>query len=311
MADSILEHRAPMWLVRTLLVLLFVIWSNAFTAIKHCREVLSPMQLVLARFLPVLLMGSVWILSVPRLRREAAATMREAPIKVAGMGLFGVTGYNFFIYLGQSEIKPGAAALVTTLAPLFTLLFAVLFLREKVPWKRTAGIIIAFIGLFIVLRWGRVGMGRITGIANADVKFMLIASLAPLSWSLYTIIGKDLIGNRSPVVVTCLPILIGTLPLLPFIDSAFLDAIASMRLSHWAAVAYLSLMSTVLGFFIWNFSLKRMPAVTVASFIYLNPPFAAFFGWLLYGEEVTAYFLAGSAVVLAGLWMAQNRRREV
>ena len=298
-----------MWLVRSLLVLLFVIWSNAFTAIRHCREIMSPMQLVLARFLPVLLIGSAWILSVPALRKEAISTMRSAPSRIAGMGLFGVTGYNFFIYLGQSEIKPGAAALVTTLAPLFTLLFALGFLREKVPPRRAAGIFIAFVGLFVVLRWGRVGMGRMTGIENADVKYMLIASLAPLSWSLYTIIGKDLIGTRSPAVVTCLPILVGTLPLLPFIDSSFFEMVASMRMSHWAAVAYLSLMSTVVGFFIWNFALKHMSATSVASFIYLNPPFAALFGWLLYGEEVTLWFLAGSAVVLAGLWLAQERRK--
>jgi len=286
---------------------LFVIWSIAFTAIKHLREIFGPMELVLARFLPVLVLGVICLMSRRPIRKETFDTIREAPLKLIGMGLFGVTGYNYFIYLGQSEIKPGAAALVTTLAPLFTLILAILFLKEKVVARRIAGMLIAFAGLFIVLRWGKVGMGRITGMENADVKYMLLATLAPLSWSFYTIIGKGLLSKRSPAVVTCLPVVIGTLPLLFLATPEFFAKASLMEPSHWFALGYLSFVSTLLGFFIWNLALRHMPASSVASFIYLNPPFAAFFGWLLFGEEVTLWFLAGSAVVIAGLYIAQRK----
>jgi drug/metabolite transporter (DMT)-like permease len=286
---------------------LFVIWSIAFTAIKHLREIFGPMELVLARFLPVLVLGVICLMSRRPIRKETFDTIREAPLKLIGMGLFGVTGYNYFIYLGQSEIKPGAAALVTTLAPLFTLILAILFLKEKVVARRIAGMLIAFAGLLIVLRWGKVGMGRITGMENADVKYMLLATLAPLSWSFYTIIGKGLLSKRSPAVVTCLPVVIGTLPLLFLATPDFFAKTALMEPSHWFALGYLSLASTLLGFFIWNLALRHMPASSVASFIYLNPPFAAFFGWLLFGEEVTLWFLAGSTVVIAGLYIAQRK----
>ena len=51
LSDSV-KKPSSLLFVRALLVLLFVIWSNAFTAIKHLREILSPGELVLARFLP-------------------------------------------------------------------------------------------------------------------------------------------------------------------------------------------------------------------------------------------------------------------
>jgi drug/metabolite transporter (DMT)-like permease len=286
---------------------LFVIWSNAFTAIKHLREIFEPMELVLARFLPVFIVGGACLMSRSRLRKETFETLRMSPLKLAGMGLTGVTGYNYFLYLAQSEIKPGAAALVTTLSPLFTLVLAILFLREKVVARRIAGMLIAFAGLIIVLRWGRIGMGLVTGVKNADMKYMLIATLAPLSWSFYTILGKDLLESRSPWVVTCLPVVIGTLPLLFLATPGFFGRMFSMDPSHWFALAYLSFASTLLGFFIWNLALRHLPASSVASFIYLNPPFAALFGWLLFDEEVTLWFLAGSAVVLTGLWLSQKR----
>ncbi|MFA4948441.1 MAG: DMT family transporter, partial [Candidatus Krumholzibacteriia bacterium] len=150
-------------MMKLLLVLLFVIWSNAFTAIKYLREVMNPMELVLARFLPAAVFCLVYLLAVPRLRKESTMILRKAPAGLVAMGLTGVAGYNFFLYIGQSEIKPGAAALLTTLSPLFTLLGAIIFLKERVPFRRTLGILIAFAGLYVVVVWGKVGLGRITG----------------------------------------------------------------------------------------------------------------------------------------------------
>lgn len=291
--------------VRVLLVVLFVIWSNSFTAIKHLRQIFSPADLVLARFLPVSIFCLLYLLLDGKRRRESIALLRHSWARLIALGIFGGVGYNFFLYLGQSEIKPGAAALLTTLAPLFTLLLAIPLLKEKVPARRIAGVIIAFIGLYIVVGWGSVGLGSVAGISHAEVKYALILALAPLSWSIYTIIGKDLVKHHSPVTVTYLALIIGTVPMLVRADADFFRTVASMDHSYWIALAYLSILCTIIGFYIWVLGLKHLPATSVASFVYLNPPFAAFFGWLLFNEKITSMFLLGSAVVLAGLYLAQ------
>jgi drug/metabolite transporter (DMT)-like permease len=305
------DKKPSPFVAKMLLVLLFVIWSNSFTAIKHLREIFAPMELVLARFLPVSLFCLVYLLLSKNRRRESLAILRSAWLKLFGLGLFGVVGYNYFLYVGQSEIKPGAAALLTTLAPIFTLLLAVPLLKERVPIRRTLGILIAFAGLYIVVVWGRVGLGRVTGISHADIRFALITALAPLSWSIYTIIGKDLVKSYSPVTVTYLSLVIGTLPLLSASGTHFVTTLSSMGWTYWIALVYLALFCTIIGFWIWITGLKVLPATSVASFIYLNPPLAALFGWMFFGEEITAMFLVGSAVVLAGLYMAQRPEREM
>jgi len=300
------EEKGSTRLMKLLLVLLFLIWSNAFTAIKHLRELFSPMELVLLRFLPVSIYCSIFLLSSIKNRREVGEILKDSPLKVILMGLTGVAGYNVFLYLGQSEIKPGAAALLTTLSPIFTLILAILLINEKVPWKRTAGILIAFAGLYYVVGWGQVGLGRITGISHPEVKYALITALAPLSWSFYTIIGKSILKKRSPITVTYLTIILGTIPFLAFLSNGFLHKLQLMHLSHWIAIAHLSIMCTIVGFWIWFSALNRLPATTVSSFVYLNPPFAMFFGWMFFKEEVTVHFLLGSAVVLLGLYLAQS-----
>jgi drug/metabolite transporter (DMT)-like permease len=294
--------------MRLALVLLFVIWSNAFTAIKYLREVMTPMQLVLARFLPAAVFCLVYLLAVPRLRKESAWILRKAPVRLVAMGLTGVAGYNFFLYVGQSEIKPGAAALLTTLAPLFTLLGAVIFLRERVPFRRTLGILIAFVGLYIVVRWGKVGLGRVIGISHAELRYVLITALAPLCWAIYTIIGKNLLAKTSAITVTYLTIVIGTLPFLSAAGKPFFAALASFSPTHWIALAHLTVLCTLVGFWIWFAALKSMPSTSVASFVYLNPPFAALFGSLFFHEAITGFFVFGAAVVLFGLYLAQSNQ---
>lgn len=296
---------APM---RALLVLLFVIWSNSFTAIAHLLEALSPMQLVLARFLPVALFCLVWLLVSPARRRETRTILREAPWRVAAMGLTGVAGYNIFLYMGQRGVKPGAASLFTTLAPLFVLGLATLFLRERVPLRRVVGIVVAFAGLFVVVRWGRVGVGRLTGVSHEEIRYVLITALAPLCWAIYTIVGKNLIGRSSAVVVTYATLVVGAIPFLAFAGPGFFRAVAGFSWTHWVALAYLSILCTIVGFLIWVAALTRLPATEVAAYVYLNPPFAALFGHFLFGEEITGLFVAGGAVVLLGLWLAQGNR---
>lgn len=300
--------RIPPNAMRALLVLLFVIWSNSFTAIKHLLGTLDPMQLVLARFLPVSIFCLLFLALSPARRRETASILRSAPLRVVAMGITGVAGYNFFLYTGQGGVKPGAASLLTTLSPLFILALAVLSLKERVPARRAVGIVVAFAGLFVVVRWGSVGLAGTAAVAGNELRHVLITALAPLSWSVYTIVGKDLLRRASPVVVTYLTLVIGTVPFLASADGEFFRAVADFSWTQWAALAHLSVLCTIAGFLIWVAALSRLPATEVASYIYLNPPLAAIFGRFIFGEEVTGLFVLGSAVVIAGLWLARGGR---
>ncbi len=307
MSDNSSKGAMPLPFVRFLLVLLFVFWSIAFTAILHLRELFTPQRLILVRFFPVCIIFITYLTINKRRRIESLEILKKFPVRIISMGGFGIAGYHLFLYLGQSEIKPGAAALITTLSPIFTLILSVLLLKVRVPFKRITGIIIAFTGMYCIIQWGRIGLGNITDISNAELRYALILGLAPICWSLYTIIGKTLTKHYSPVTISSLSIIIGTIPFIFFADSNFFQSIARMNSTHWLALAHLSILCTMAGYWIWNIALKYLPATSVASFIYLNPPLAALFGWLFFDEEITIFFIAGSAVILLGLYLTQKR----
>ncbi len=295
----------PPYVYKLLLVLLFMIWSNAFTAIKYLREIFTPMELVCARFLPAMLFCLVYLVSSKHTRTECIEVLRRAWLRLVGMGLTGVAGYNIFLYLGQSEVKPGAAALITTLSPLFTLILAIIFLRERVPRTRALGIVIAFAGLYIVVRWGKIGIGNVS-VSNAEIRYALVTALAPLCWTIYTLLGKTLVERHSPIVVTYISIILGTAPFLTSVDGGFVRTLFDMEGRYWIALIHLTVLCTIVGFWLWNKALQNLPATSVASFIYLNPPFAALSGRFLFNEEITTMFIGGGAVVLIGLYLAQR-----
>jgi drug/metabolite transporter (DMT)-like permease len=298
-------HRDSNASMKLLLVALFVVWSISFTAIKYLRADFSPGELVLARYLPAAIFGAVYLAAAPSRRRECAEIFRSAKIRIVAMGLTGITGYNYFLYVGQSEIRPGAAALLTTLSPLFTLILAVIFLHERVPLRRILGIFIALAGLYVVVHWGSVGLGR-SALAHSDIHYVLITALAPLCWATYTILGKNLLERNSPMTVMLVSVIVGAIPMLAAARGPFFDRVAALSPGHWLALGYLTVLCTVAGFWAWFAALRRMSATSVASFVYLNPVLAAVFGSLFFGERVARLFVVGGAVMLLGLYLAQG-----
>jgi drug/metabolite transporter (DMT)-like permease len=77
----------------------------------------------------------------------------------------------------------------------------------------------------------------------------------------------------------------------------------------WAWLAFLALLSTALGYAMWNQALKLRSASAVSAYVYFNPVVATVVGVLFFHETLTPLFLLGSALVLGGVILV-NRARQ-
>src|SRR5262249_39829558 len=68
-----------------------------------------------------------------------------------------------------------------------------------------------------------------------------------------------------------------------------------------SAVAYLVVGGSLIGYTAYIYILGHAPTAKVSTYAYVNPVVAVFLGWLVLGEKVDAYILAGSAVVIASV----------
>jgi drug/metabolite transporter (DMT)-like permease len=84
------------------------------------------------------------------------------------------------------------------------------------------------------------------------------------------------------------------------------------------AIAYLVVFGSWVGFTAYIWLLKHVPTSKVSTYAYVNPVVAVFLGWLILGERIDAYVIAGSAVIViavalvttAGVKRAGNQALE-
>ncbi len=181
-------------------------------------------------------------------------------------------------------------------------LFAALIFGERPGWREGIGIAIAFVGVALIA-----GQVRLEGEGRAV--FLLIAGAA--TWALGQVNLRGLRGMSGLSVTAWLAILAA--PQL-FIVSALFEtgqwqAAATAGPMTWAAVFYLGLAMSCLGYLIWNSLILRHEVGSVAPFVLMLPLFSVVGGIVFLGERPDWGQLVGGLIVLAGVALITLRPR--
>ena len=276
-----------------------VAWGNAFVSIKYllATERMSAIGLTAMRYVPAALV-SLAILFLHYGRERVLDCWQREWRGIMLYGITGVLGYNLALNYGETRIAAGTASLIVGLSPILTLAAAGLALGERITPRKAGGVALAFAGLFAVVRWGAgeaIDFGYLLGIA--------ITFGAPLSWALYNIIGKPVLRRADPTIVTLSAIAWASLPLAPFLPIGQLPRIGA---TGWAALAFLSLVCTLYGFLVWSWALQRTEAARLGAVVYLIPMVAIVSEMMVLGRAPNAGLLAGGAVLIAGVVLAET-----
>jgi len=276
------------------LVATSMLWGGAFVAIKQALLYLSPLQLLVMRFLPASLAFA--ILLGWRHRSALGSMLRRDWLSLSAMGLFGVVVYHTALNTGEQLISAGTASLLMALNPAFIFLLSVFLRQERVTWTRALGLLLAFAGLVVVVGFG--GDGKIQ---LGMVRGVLITLIAPLAWSVYTLISRPLAARHPPLAVTGLGTMLGTLPILVTVNGSLAERLSTMPLDGWLSIAYVALAATVGGVSMWVMALERLEASRVGAFIYLVPLWAALLSRWLLAEPLTWSLGLGAALIILGV----------
>lgn len=271
-------------------LLVVVIWGFNFVVIKWGVSDVPPLLLGGLRFMLAALVG-VLLVRRPRL------PWRWLTLYAMTVGVGQFACLFCAIKLGMPA---GLASVVLQSQAFFTLVFARLMLNEH--WQRAQffGLLLAASGLALIA----VAKG-----GNMTAVGFILTILAALSWAASNVVVR-LMGQAGykiePLGLVAWSSLI---PPLPFIALSLwleggardLQALAQFSWSSFAAVAYLALAATMLGYGLWSRLLARYPANTVAPFSLLAPLVALLASSVLLGEHLTRMQALGSVLLLAGL----------
>jgi drug/metabolite transporter (DMT)-like permease len=284
---------------------LFVIWSNSFVAIEYLLAGPAPafdwLGLTVARFLPA--SAACGLYCLVRRRSESAGIVRAHWPRLLACGALGVPLYNFALVLGQQLGVPApVASLTTTLAPLFIMVLAAVFLGERPTVRLVTGLAVAVGGMLVIA--GARAEGAVVEYSWA----VAITALAPLSWAVYSVLSKPLAGRVSPVLWSYLAISFGGLMILPLLPGRVWSQWVALDARGWVALEYLTFPCTVVGFALWTWLLRHLPAGAVGLTVFLNPPLTTLSKWTLSQVAPAAFQFSigprewiGGTLVLAGL----------
>ncbi len=274
-----------------------VISAGTYLAAKRALGELSPWELALARFSLAGLFYAALVV------RQRPAIPRRDLLGLALLGLVAIPVNQGFFLWGMARTTPGHAALLYALTPIFVFLLARWRLGEPVTPRKVAGIATAFAGVVVVLTGrGALGAGGAEGLLGD-----LMILLAVVAWAVFAVGGKVYAERHGVLAMTGVAITFGSLAYLP-VGLAASDAAAFARLSPagWASVAYLVALTSIAAYLLYYWAMRRAEASRVAVYSNLQPVFTALLAWALHGEPITAPFLLGGAMVLAGVVLTER-----
>jgi len=296
------------WTLHASLILLILFWGLAFVAIKQALVYMSWITLTFLRFViaDVLFVGH--LVGTRQVRHPPAR--QDLPMLVL-LAFFGFTGYHLFLNLGETDpnVSAGTAALIIASAPAFIAIFAIPLLKERIGRWQSAGIALAFAGLAVMIFFVR-PESQFTFRASEGA----LTVVPPAIFSaLYAVLGKSYLRRYPPFTFVAWTLLIGTVLLVPLLvvtGRSVLADLQTMGLAGWIPVLYLGIFPTFIGYGIWFRALERIPAASAGAYIYASTLVAVFGGIVILRESLTVGAIAGGAMVIAGVVLAQQLRKR-
>jgi drug/metabolite transporter (DMT)-like permease len=243
-----------------------------------------------------------------------AATRTAFPWNPAARRLYAVSGLSLCVsmlltYWGALHIPSGLISVIFGLSPLVTGAFAALWLAERtLTPQRIAGLVIALAGLWLIFGQPWPGDSRATLGTLATVAGMAVQALG-LVWI-----------KRLNVRMSSLAITTGSLGVaVPGFVLAWMIADAAQLppgtpLRAGAAIVYLGVLGSVVGFTLYYYVIKHLDAGRVALITLVTPVSALLLGQTLNHERIPAVGWAGIALIGAGLslyeWQALRQLRR-
>lgn len=275
------------------------LWGISFVATKAVVAEISPTALIFARAG----LGSILLFSFLTLRREAPPP-RDAWAALALMGFVGVALHGMLQAYALTLTSAVKSGWLIGLIPIWSALLAAAFLGERFGRRKAAGLALGFLGAVLVVTGGRLGTD-VLGLPSTRGDLLFIAST--VNWAVYSVLGHRTLRRLGPFRATAGAMAAGWLFLLPpFIASRAWDDYARLSPAGWAALLFLGIGASGLGYLFWYGALEKIEASRVAAFLYLEPLVTLAAAVVLLGEAVTPEAVAGGLLLLVGVAVVQR-----
>ena len=285
------------WLV---FLLLGGIWSSSFLWIKIAVQEVGPITLVAFRVLFGLLFGFVVIL----IQRNKLPMTRQVWFPVLLLGIVNVAIPFFLISWGEQAIDSAVAAILDATVPLFAIVIAHLALHDdRITFYKTLGLLIGFAGVVVLV-------SKDIGGSSSSLLGEAAVVLASMFYAGSAVYARKTTENVPSILRSVGPLMSST----AVMWIATLGLERPLRMPHlpitWVALLWLGILGSGFAFILNYYLLHEIGPTRTTMVTYLFPLGGVILGVGFLGEKLSWQLLAGAALIVASLAVANYQPRQ-
>ena len=221
--------------------------------------------------------------------------------------VFGAT-LNLSLYFAGLKLTSAIdASLLIASVPIFTVLAAHFYLKEKMGTKIILAALVAAAGVAVIigLPGGQATLERTIG--------NVLILLSSLSWVIHELFSKKLLKTYGGGTIAFYVMAIAAATFLPLAVFEFFKSpywISAVTPTGAFGIFYGIIFSSLIAYWAWQKGLAKLPAGEASFFFYLDPVSGAALSIILLGEKLTPTLILGGVLIFAGIFLAEYKRKR-
>ena len=228
----------------------------------------------------------------------------------------GFTGCTLYFWTENTALSLAPSSnisLIVCITPLLIMIFGGIFYKsERLGKRQILGCLVTFVGMVLVVLNGKFIL-KISSVGD------FLAISAALVWTIYSLVIRKLNGKYSTLFITRKVFFYGALTSLPIMLAETGPAPQAFLGVPWQnfaepVVAFnfacLTVFSSLFGYLVWNKVLEQLGTVLASNYLYAIPMVTIITAVIALGERITLVAIAGAVAIVAGMVMAEMKRKK-
>ena len=266
-----------------------VLFSTMEVALKITASDLDSLQITFLRFL----IGGLFLLpfAFREMKQKQTVLHKADYLQLLFLGILCICISMVFFQLGVERSNASTAAVIFSINPLFTIVFAHFITEEKLNARKAVALTFGLAGIVLMMRLWDIDPGN----SGSGLAFSLISAVI---FGLYSAMSKSGIRKRGGLTQTSLSFLLGSLTMLPILWIAGKPVISGIDAGNILLVLYIGIMVSGLGYLFYFLIMESADAGTASIVFFVKPALAPIIAVLVLEESMRISGVFGIMLIL-------------
>ena len=219
--------------------------------------------------------------------------------------IFGVALNQILFFEGLNLTTPINASIIMVGVPIFVLVMSHFIIKDRITWTKAIGIALGFAGAaYLILRNGDITFSSSTTMGN------IMVMINAASYGLFLVLVKPLMHSYKPITVMKWVFTFGMIFVIPASLKQISEANFAVIPFHiWLSIGYVVIFTTVIAYFLNNYSLKKISPSVNSSYIYMQPMITTLVAVSFGKDKLTVVEIVASVLIFIGVYFVNKTKK--